>query len=293
MRVWREGVDPALGCDGREGVYLYTEPAYGGRCLKLIADEPDLRLYGFDDRVVSVRTVGDWEATLFRDLAYTGVSALLADDTPDLAFTPLGDRQATSIQVRRLPDPPRDVCDGGPGVYLYQDPGYRGRCLKLIADAPDLRNYGFDDRASSVRTVGGYDATLFRDLSFTGAATPIAGDNLSLADDTVGDDQVTSLIVRRSEIPAGQLCAGEGVYLYQDPEFQGRCRKFITNVPDLRIYGFDNLASSVRIVGPFSAQLHADLAFRGPWTGFRGDDPNLADDTVSDNRTTSLQVQRR
>jgi hypothetical protein len=94
--------------------------------------------------------------------------------------------------------------------------------------------------------------------------------------------------------PAGFVCDGSpGVYLYEGLNFTGRCLRFVANEPDLSALGFNNVASSLRIVGPYSAQLHADPAFRGPWTGFRGDDPNLADDIIGDNRATSVQVQRR
>ncbi|NNJ13724.1 hypothetical protein EKD04_025700, partial [Chloroflexales bacterium ZM16-3] len=109
----------------------------------------------------------------------------------------------------------------------------------------------------------------------------------------LGDNQATSIQVRQGDLPDTIACAGEGVYLYQDPQYQGRCRKFVGDVPDLRVFGFNDVASSIHIVGTYSARLHADLAFRGAWSEFRSDAPDLADSVVGDNQATSLHVLRR
>jgi hypothetical protein len=68
--------------------------------------------------------------------------------------------------------------------------------VRLTADAPDLRVFGFDDIASSARVVGRFTATLARDLSGTGVTSTLAQDDDNLADDAVDDNQVTSVAVR-------------------------------------------------------------------------------------------------
>ncbi|NNJ13654.1 hypothetical protein EKD04_025340 [Chloroflexales bacterium ZM16-3] len=293
LQIRRAAPSSEIACDGRPGVYLYQDPQYLGRCLRFTADTPDLRPYGFDDLASAVRLVGGYSAMLFREPDFTGVSSDIRDDDPDLADNAVGDNQATSLRVREPSAASPVACDDGPGIYVYADDSYLGRCIKLTTNAPDLRIYGFDDQASSIRVVGDYTATLYRDLRFTGLASSVEGNNASLADDPIGDNQATSIQVRQGDLPDTIACVGEGVYLYQDPQYQGRCRKFVGDIPDLRVFDFNDIASSIRIVGPYSARLHADLAFRGAWSEFRSDAPDLTDSVVGDNQATSLQVLRR
>jgi opacity protein-like surface antigen len=39
---------------------------------------------------------------------------------------------------------------------------------------------------------------------------------------------------------------GEGVYLYEHDDYQGRCVRFTSDVPDLSDYAFNNITSSIR-----------------------------------------------
>src|SRR5262249_15630782 len=151
-------------------------------------------------------------------------------------------------------------CDGGEGAYLYEHPNYQGRCVKFTADAPDLRTIGFDDTASSLRILGNWTVTLYRDLNGTGIASAIARDDTNLADDAIGDNQVTSVRVQRGSASSGNSCdGGEGVYLYEHPNYQGRCLKLTGDAGDLRVYGFDDIVSSVHLVGNWTVTLYRDL----------------------------------
>ena len=189
---------PANACDGGEGVYLYDDPNYEGRCAKFTTGSPDLRALGFDDIASSIRMVGGWMGVLYRDLSGGGIAETFTGDDPNLADNQIGDNQVTSVQVERaVPVPEANACNGVAGVYLYEHPNYQGRCVRLTGDVPDMRVFGFDDTASSIRFVGRWMAWLYRDLSSTGIVTSFTGDDPNLADDMVGDNQVTSIQVRR------------------------------------------------------------------------------------------------
>jgi hypothetical protein len=305
-------------CNGADGVYLYEHPNYQGRCVRLQSDAGDLRVLGFDDTASSIRFIGSgWTATLFRDLNGTGLNNGFSADDPNLADNPIGDNQATSVRVTRggAPQPtpvpqPQPVpgglpCDGGEGVYLYEHPNYQGRCLRLQSGAGDLRVFGFDDIASSVRIVGGWTATLFRDLTGSGASSRFTASDPNLADDTIGDNQATSVAVARTTAPApapapapsgaavGACDGSEGVYLYEDVNYQGACIRLTGSVPDLRAYNLDDAVSSVRVFGRWTVVLYRDLSYTGASSTYTESDPDLRNDGIGGNQATSVQVVRR
>jgi hypothetical protein len=283
---------PSGACDGDEGVYLYEHPNYQGRCVKFTSDAPDLRALSFDDTASSVRLEGSWSVTLYRDLSGTGIASTFTQNDANLADNPIGDNQVTSVSVRRTSGPTA-ACDGGEGMYLYEHPGYQGRCIRFINDLADLRLVNFDDTASSVRFVGSWTATLYRDLSGTGIASTFTTADANLIDNEIGDNQVTSVVVRRLGAPSGACDGDEGVYLYEHPNYQGRCVKFTGDLGDMRWVGFDDTASSIRFVGSWTATLYRDLTSTGIASTFTADDPNLADNEIGDNQVTSVVVRRR
>jgi hypothetical protein len=105
--------------------------------------------------------------------------------------------RASSIRVQHGNVASGAACDGGEGAYLYEHPNYQDRCVKFAADAPDLRTVGFDDTASSLRILGNWTVTLYRDLYGTGIASTFTQDNPNVAGDAIGDNQATSASVRR------------------------------------------------------------------------------------------------
>jgi len=292
VRLARGGVPSTNLCGEGEGVYLYEHPQYQGRCVKLTGDAPDLRTLNFDDIASSIRVVGSWSVTLYRDLSGTGIASTFTQSDPNLADDAVGDNQVTSVAVRRVSGP-AGACDGGEGMYLYEHPGYEGRCIKFTGDLPDLRLVNFDDIASSIRFVGSWTATLYRDLSGTGIASTFSQADANLIDNDVGDNQVTSVVVRRLGAPPGACDGDDGVYLYEHSDYQGRCVKFTNDLGDLRWVGFDDIASSIRFVGSWTATLYRDLTSTGIASTFITDDPNLTDNTIGDNQVTSIVVRRR
>ena len=295
IRVQHGDVPSGAGCDGGEGLYLYEHPNYQGRCVKFTGDEDDLRTVAFDDTTSSLRILGSWTATLYRDLSGAGASSTFTQDDANLADNTIGDNQATSVRLQRGGSvPSANACDGGEGAYLYEHPNYQGRCVKLTGDTPDLRTVGFDDTTSSLRILGSWTVTLYRDLSGTGASSTFTQDDSNLADNTIGDNQATSASVRRGGGASGNSCdGGDGVYLYEHPNYQGRCIKLTGDVGDLRTVGFDDTTSSLRVLGNWTVVLFRDLYGTGISSTFTRDDSNVADDGIGDNQATSASVRRR
>jgi hypothetical protein len=289
-----EDLPPENVCDGEDGVYLYENADYRGRCVKYTENEPDLSRQAFNNVASSIRIIGPWTATLYVNQEYGFESSTFADNDSNLADNTIGDNRASSIRVQRGADADddADLCNGD-GVYLYEHPNYAGRCVKFTGDAGDLREIGFDDTASSVRIVGNWQVILVRDLYLGGISETFTRDDSNLADNSIGDNLVTSLRAQPTSGGAANNCQGDGAYLYEHPNYAGRCVKFTGDAGDLREIGFDDTASSVRIVGNWQVILVRDLYLGGISETFTRDDSNLADNPIGDNQVTSLRAQRR
>jgi hypothetical protein len=197
IRVAAGNVPRENQCDGRDGVYLYEDKNFAGRCIRLTDDDSDLSDLAFNNIASSIEIHGDYTAILYVDQNYGGSSSTFTDDDSDLSNNSVGENHASSVRVQKGNVPSGNSCDGGEGVYLYEHPNYQGRCVKLTGDAGDLRTLGFDDIVSSVSIVGNWTAVLFRDLYGTGISTTYTQSSPNVAGDPIGDNQATSVSVRR------------------------------------------------------------------------------------------------
>lgn len=93
-------------------------------------------------------------------------------------------------------------------------------------------------------------------------------------------------------------CDGDGIYLYEDSNYAGRCVKLTSDMPDLSVLSFDNEVSSVRMIGSFApwryqALLCRDTNYEGVCTPiFIGDDPALRDNRIGNDRLSSVKIKR-
>ena len=191
------GADP-LACTG-DGVYLYEDINYGGRCEKWTTDDPLFDEENFHDIASSLRFMGSYGdgryiATLYQDLNYGGASTAFGADDPWLGDDAIDSDQADAIRIRTVP-----ACTGD-GVYLYEGANYTGRCRKFTASEPYLNSVAFADIASSVRLVGSYaggdtKVALCPDARYGGACSTFAGDDAELWGDVVGTDHASSLLI--------------------------------------------------------------------------------------------------
>jgi hypothetical protein len=76
-----------------------------------------------------------------------------------------------------------------PGIVLYSRSGFGGRNIALDGDMPDLRQIGFNDRASSLRVNWGV-WEVCRDVNFGGRCARV---DRSVSDFGRFDDQISSV----------------------------------------------------------------------------------------------------
>jgi len=186
-------------------------------------------------------------------------------------------------------------CEGD-GIYLYEHSNYGGRCRKWTEDDKDFSDDGFNDMASSIRFVGSYGGgkyavLLFADAGKRGVQSAFGADDPDLGNNKIGHDTASSIKI--GKVPQ---CEGDGIYLYEDKNFGGRCRKFTASYDDMGNTGFEDTASSIKFAGTYAGgrrtvTLCAHPGYNGACTTLREDDPNLGNDEVGHDRTSSLRIQ--
>ncbi len=267
-----------------EGVYLFSDSGYRGRCSKFTSDASDLRIWYVDnDHASSILIVGDYEATVYEHMNFEGVSRTFTESDMDLTDNSFNNR-ISSIVIGVKGDAGNCGDGTSEGVYLYSDIWFTGRCSRFTADASDLRIWYVDnDHASSIKIVGDYEATLYEHMNFEGVSRTFTKSDYNLASDFFSDR--ASSIVVGVKGDAGNCGDGtaEGVYLYSDAGYTGRCSTFTGDASDLRIWYVDNdHASSIKIVGDYEATVYEHMNFEGASRTFTESDDDLADDGFTD-----------
>jgi len=183
----------------------------------------------------------------------------------------------------------------GDGIYLYADINYGGRCVKWTANDNDFGDDNFNDMASSIRFVGSYGGgkyavILFADTGKRGVRSAFGADDPNLGNDKIGHDRASSIKI--GKVPQ---CVGDGIYLYENKDFGGRCRKFTSSYDDMSNTGFEDIASSLKLVGTYgggrrTVRLCAHPGYNGACTSFSADDPNFRNDEIGHDRTSSLRI---
>lgn len=140
---------------GAGGITVYRDENYRGKTATFREDVPDLRPYGLNDRITSLRVAPgeSWEAC--EDTNYRGRCQVFSGDDRDLRRSGWTDKISSLRRVRRgqgrFPSSPITKF----GIVLYDTPSFRGNSVSIGEAVEDLRTRDFNDRAESVRIVSG------------------------------------------------------------------------------------------------------------------------------------------
>ena len=134
----------------RSGRWLMcSERGFSGQCVTFDASVRNLRRTNFNNTVASLRPVrrGDrgpnaWRTsiTLYEEANYRGRSWTFADDERDLSRFSMSNR-VSSVRVN------------GGRWNLCLDVDY-GRCERIDASVPRLRDFGLNNKISSIEEIG-------------------------------------------------------------------------------------------------------------------------------------------
>jgi len=241
--------------------------------------------------------IGNYQATVYDNGGFGGESSTFTGDDPDLGNDTIRQDRASSLRVQRRDAGGNSNCDNGQGVYLYEQGNYQGRCTKFTGDSPNPRSwYVGNDAASSIRIVGNYEATVYQSDEYNGTNSTFSGDDPDFANDAINHDQASSIRVRQRGAGTGTSnCeSGDGVYLYENPNYGGRCSKFTSNSPNPRAWYVGNdIVSSLRVVGNYETTVYQHDEYNGASSSFTGDDPDLGNDAIGNDSVSSLRVGAR
>ena len=230
----------------RSGIVLFEDANYGGRSRAFTVDVTDLRASGLNDRISSVVVAPGERWQLCVDPDYRGRCLLVTDSDPNLRDSGWNDRITSLRRVRGGPGLPgrRGGSDGA--LELYAGTRYSGQRKIISGPVANFRDIDFNDRAMSVRVVGGGSWELCVSADY---------DDCRVISTDVPDLQ--SIGLRRLVSSARPRFAGRGgfpppvpraqIVLFDGPNFTGR--SMIVDQPRSSLGGFGSRAQSAQVIG--------------------------------------------
>ncbi len=236
---------------------------------------------------ISVRLgEGDGNVVFYRERGFRGASMVENEGVRNFNGTPIGNDHLSSVHV-----------PAGFQVTLYSDSGFRGESLVLYRSERDLGKTSMGgNRVSSaeVRWIGNapQPVMVFSNPGYRGNTESFYQSVDNFDGSYLGNDRICSV-----RVPAGVT-----VTLYQHAHFRGRSVVLRGDAPNLARTGLGlNEASSMRVDYPglnhqikrFAAvTLYDDFGFTGRRESLEGDDEDLRDNRIGNDRLRSIRVPR-
>ena len=184
-------------------------------------------------------------------------------------------------------------CADGEGAVLYEHSNYGGRCTRFTSDDNRLSDNPIgNDAASSIKVIGNFEAVVYENDDWGGTSTTFTGDDPDFGNDSINHDRASSIRVRRRDSGGVSNCdGGQGVYLYEHPNYAGRCSKFTGDAPNPREWYVGNdTASSMHIIGNYEATVCEHDDYNGVCSTFTTDDSDFGNDSIGHDRASSIRV---
>jgi len=157
---------------GRAQVCVYEHAGYGGfeQCYGVGERIPDLG--DRRNRISSVRIFGRAEIALYQHPNFEGRELILDQDVSDLSRSRGWNDETDSIRVEgaSFGGRPRPGQNREDRICVYQHTEYRGKsqCFDAGDEVRDLRQIGWNDGVSSIRTFGRTRVAFYEDSGFQG-----------------------------------------------------------------------------------------------------------------------------
>ena len=277
-----------------DGVVLYEEAGYGGRCEPFTEGGWAIQLIG--GKASSLRFfgsyVGQYRVTLFNEPNLTDALGTFTSDVADFSMVTRLNDQADGIRVERI----APLCTpGSNGVVLYEEPQYGGRCETFGEGDSAIQVIG--GKVSSLRFVGSYvgqyRVTLFNHPNMTDPRGTFTSDVPDFSAYTGLNEEVDGIRVER--IPPPCTPGSDGVVLYEHTWYMGACQTFTEG--DFVISAIPGKASSLRFFGSYVGQYEVTLfnepTFTDPLGVFSGDVADFNAYTRLNDQADGIRVRRR
>jgi hypothetical protein len=164
----------------RDRVCVYEHSAYGGweQCYGVGESIKDLG--NRRNQISSVRVYGRAEITLFEHPNFQGKEVVLGENLSNFRELKRWNDQVDSLRVESASfrGRPRPGQRAEERVCVYQHVGYRGnsQCFDAGEDVPDLKEIGWNDGISSIRTFGRGRLAVYEDSDFQGERLIVEND---------------------------------------------------------------------------------------------------------------------
>jgi hypothetical protein len=169
----------------RDRVCVYEHSAYGGweQCYGIGESIKDLG--NRRNAISSVRVYGRAEITLFEHPNFQGKQVVLGENISDFRELKRWNDQTDSLRVETADfrGRPRSGQRAEERVCVYQHVEYRGnsQCFDAGEDLPNLKEIGWNDGISSIRTFGRTRLAVYEDSDFQGERLVVESDIPNLA----------------------------------------------------------------------------------------------------------------
>jgi hypothetical protein len=192
---------------GEGGITVSDDVNFQGPTMTFRGDVPDLRDFQFNDRISSlVVDPGDsWEVC--EGTNYRGRCIVVSGAERDLRARGFNDIISSMRRVQRRDsrDSPRDSRDerddrGAVGITVSDDVNFQGPTMTFRRDVPDLRDFQFNDRISSLQVAQGESWEVCEDTNYGGRCFVVSGAERDLR--TRGMNDVISSM-RRVQVREG------------------------------------------------------------------------------------------
>ena len=163
------------------GVCFYEHPNFDGRyfCANMGATQPAMP-EGTNDRVSSIRIVGNASVTIFQDARFGGRSQTFDRDVRSLDGLGWDDLISSyRVATRGGGGNWGGGSRGGgqsPGLQVYADINYKGRSATLDTNTPDVAARGMGRLISSIRVPAGETWQVCTETNFSGRCQNLSGD---------------------------------------------------------------------------------------------------------------------
>ena len=237
-------------------IVFYRDEGFQGRSFKAEAPTADFRASGFNDSASSaVVSGGRWEVC--ENTGFGGRCVVLQPgEYPNLGVIGLSDRISSTRAVARPPTAPPARTGQ---IDFYEGEGFQGRSFTTQEPVDDLRQKGYNDRASSV-VVSGERWEVCVDTDYRGRCVVLRPGQYPSLQEMGLTNSISSVreLSRNAQVadnryaplpPAAPAAADGSVVFYRDEGFRGR--SFTANAPmaDFRVGGFNDRASSAVVSG--------------------------------------------
>ena len=197
-----------------------------------------------------------------------------------------------------VPDinPPSSCNPNADQIALFVGANYNGQCIvRDVGQYPNPGAVGLpNDSISSIRVGSNVQGILCQHDNYEGICETFAGDDPDLSDNSIGNDQASSVQVEQRSSPCDPT-AGQ-VALYADTGYDGDCVTLdIGDYPNPGYLGSlgNDSAESIKVGSNVQATLCEHDDYQGRCETFTGDDSNLGDNYIGANVVSSVRIQSR